>query len=78
MNGWGDFTAVGALGQRYGLIGHDSRDVWAWLAEHPDFAGNIHFDNRDGGDQIDVTDEFLGEDAMRLPSPILSQQEKAA
>ena len=62
---WGDFHAVGARGQRYGIIGHDSGDVWAWLATRPDFCGSIYFDLLDGGDDVEVTDEFIGDDAIQ-------------
>lgn len=58
---WGDFHAVGSRGQRYGLIGHESVDVWAWLDTRPDFDGSIFFDLCDGGDEVDVTDEFINE-----------------
>ena len=61
MGEWGDFYAVGSRGQRYGLIGHESVDVWAWLESRPDFAGSIYFDNRDGGDDVDVTEVFFPE-----------------
>lgn len=63
MNEWGNFTAVGARGSRFGLIGHDSGDVMKWLAAHPDFDGSIYFDYGNGEPQVEVTEIFMGEDA---------------
>lgn len=45
--------------ERYGLIGHDSCDVMAWLALHPEYRGSIGFDYGDGSDEIDVTEIFF-------------------
>jgi hypothetical protein len=56
---WGDFYATG-----YGLIAHDSASVTEWLAEHQDYNGGIWFNYADGsGEDIDVTEIFMGEDA---------------
>ena len=56
---WGHFSAEG-----YGLIGHYSCDVALWLAAHPTFNSYIWFNYGDGGDDIEVTDLFLGEEAL--------------
>lgn len=59
---WGNFTAVGARGARYGLIGHDSADVVAWLADHPEFTadtGSIYFDYGNDEPQVEVTEVFF-------------------
>lgn len=61
MNEWGYFTAVGARGARYGLIGHDSQQVAAWLASHPDFDGSIYFDYGNDEPQVEVTEVFFPE-----------------
>lgn len=58
---WGNFTAVGSRGSRFGLIGHDSATVHQWLATHPDFDGNIYFDYGNDEPQVEVTEEFLPE-----------------
>lgn len=44
------------------VIGHIACDVAEWLAAHPDYKGDIWFDNGDGGDDVDVTEIFVGED----------------
>ncbi len=57
-NGYGNFwNEFGAL------IGHDSADVTAWLAANPEYVGAIWFDNMDGGDHVEVTEIFFGEEA---------------
>ena len=53
---FGNFTA-----ERYGLIGHDSSDVMAWLSLHPEYRGSIGFDYGDGSDEVDVTTIFFPE-----------------
>jgi hypothetical protein len=65
---WGEFSAVGSRGARYGLIGHDSADVWAWLSAHPGFDGSIYFDLCDGGDAVDVTSEFEAVEPEAVPA----------
>lgn len=39
-------------------IGHTFNDAREWLAQHPTYIGSVWFDNRDGGDHVDVTDDF--------------------
>ncbi len=58
---WGNFHAVGARGSRFGLIGHDSTDVAAWLAAHPEFNGSIFFDYGNDEPEIEVTEVFFPE-----------------
>ena len=58
---WGNYTAVGSRGSRYGLIGHDGVGVNRWLSEHPDFDGNIYFDYGNDEPQVEVTEEFIPE-----------------
>jgi hypothetical protein len=43
-------------------LGHMACDVREWLAAHPEYRGEIWFDNRDGGDHVEVTDEFFTEE----------------
>jgi len=57
---WGNFHAVGSLGTRHGLIGHDSADVMRWIGTHAEFDGSIYFDHGDGGEQVEVTEQYLG------------------
>ena len=44
------------------VIGHIACTVSEWVAAHPDYDGCIWFDNGDGGDHVEVTEIFLGED----------------
>lgn len=56
---WGDFYA-----EKHGLIAHDSEGVAAWLRAHPEYRGGIWFNYADGsGEDVDVTEIFMGEDA---------------
>lgn len=60
-NTWGNFTAVGSRGSRFGLIGHYSEDVTKWLAANPGFNGTIYFDYGNDEPQVDVTEVFFPE-----------------
>ncbi len=62
---WGYFTA-----ERYGLIGHDSGDVMAWLELHPEYRGSIGFDYGDDGVEVDVTEIFFPEAGDEVPGAI--------
>lgn len=44
------------------LIGHDAAQVNDWLAAHPDYRGFIWMSYGDGGDDVDVSSIFFGED----------------
>ena len=61
LDPWGNFIAVGSQGARYGLIGHYSTDVKAWLTAHPGFDGTIYFDYGNDEPQVDVTEVFFPE-----------------
>jgi hypothetical protein len=43
------------------LIGHDSADVMAWAAAHPDYAGSIWFDYGTDEGQTEVREIFYPE-----------------
>lgn len=48
----------------YTLIGHEAADVMAWVAAHPEYDGAVEFERWDFEGSIDVTEVFLGEDAI--------------
>jgi hypothetical protein len=56
------------------LIGHWAADVMAWLSEHPDYDASITYRRWDFEGEVDVTDQFFGEDAVFLPSPVLAER----
>jgi hypothetical protein len=69
---WGNFHA-----ERFGLIGHDSTDVAAWLAAHPEFNGSIFFDYGNDEPEIEVTEVFFPEPDDDSEAPSILHHEAA-
>lgn len=63
--------------ERGQVMGHMACDVREWLAAHPDYSGDVWFDNRDGGDHVEVTEIFFPEPDDDFEAPSILHHEAA-
>ncbi len=52
------------LGQ---TVGHEGIEVLGWVAEHPEYSGRLWIEWPDGSRDTEVTEIFIGPDAITIP-----------